>query len=346
MHRLIVVIVVVLCTAVAQAATCPFNIPVVTLAPHQANGFSWGTVIRPMTDACISHIVIDPTNNNAWYAGGFNALYMTKNNGQTWTKPVSGNVDALLIVPGQPNLVYAGIGNKLYLSRDSGAVWTVINTFAKPIRSLLVAGGTLFIGIGWNTHAVPSGIWVSNLGGGFMKFQPFGAGQTGLIVWTLSRDPQSGAIYAGTEIFNHPQPYKPPFFRSSNGGVLWTKVANLPWHAVDSAVRPNDGYVYALTEGEGVYGSANMGASWQPPSLSPGLGVSLLMDPKTPTRLFVGRHKFGTLNGGIFVSTNAGKTYAASGLTGVTVADIALNGTGTRIYAAAYGSGIYRSPVP
>ena len=345
MHRLIVVIALVLCAAVAQAATCPFNIPVVTLAPHSANGFSWGAVIRPMADACISHIAIDPTNNNAWYAGGFNALYMTKTNGQTWTKPVVGNVGALLFVKGQPNLVYAGVGTKLYLTRDNGINWNVIKTFAKPVRSLLVHGGTLFVGLGWDTHAVPSGIFVSNLGGGLMQFHPFGPGQTGLIVWTLSRDPVSGAIYAGTEIFDHPKPYKPPFFRSTNNGVTWTTTASLPWHAVDSAVRPN-GYVYALTEGMGVYGSANMGASWVPPTLSPGLGVSLLMDPQTPTRLFVGRHKFGTLNGGIFVSTNAGSTFTASGLTGVTVADIALNGAGTRIYAAAYGSGIYRSPVP
>lgn len=346
MQRLIVVMVAVLCGIAAQAAPCPFNIPVVTIPPHQANGFSWGAVIRPMNDACIAHIAIDPTNNNAWYAGSFTALYMTKNNGATWTKPVIGNVGALYIVPGQPNLVYAGVGNKLYLSRDSGTTWTVIKTFAKPVRSLLVAGGKLFTGLGWDTHAVPSGIFTSNLGGGFLTFHAFGPGHTGLIVWTLSRDPLSGAIYAGTEIFDHPQPYKPPFFRSTNGGVVWAKVANLPWHAVDSAVRPNDGYLYALTEGKGVYGSSNKGASWIPPLSSPGLGVSLLMDPKTPTRLFVGRHKFGTLNGGMFVSTNAGKTYTASGLTGVTVADIALNGAGTRIYVAAYGSGIYRSPVP
>ena len=40
----------------------------------------------------------------------------------------------------------------------------------------------------------------SNLGAGNPQFHPFGPGQTGLIVWTLSRDPISGMIYAGTEI--------------------------------------------------------------------------------------------------------------------------------------------------
>jgi hypothetical protein len=35
----------------AFGATCPFNIPVVTLPPHSQGGFSWGTVIRPLGDA-------------------------------------------------------------------------------------------------------------------------------------------------------------------------------------------------------------------------------------------------------------------------------------------------------
>jgi hypothetical protein len=333
--------------APAAAATCPFNIPVVTLPPHTVAGFSWGSVIRPMGDACIAQLEVDPANDNAWYAGGQNGLYMTKNGGVTWTKPVNGHVTALLLVPGQPTLVYAGVGNKLYLSRTNGRVWTVIHTFAKSVQSVLVAGGTLYVGLGWNNHVDPSGVFTSNLGGGGMVFHPFGPGQTGLIVWTLARDPLSGTIYAGTEIYDHPQPYKPPFFRSSDNGVTWTNVAGtLPWHVVDSAVRPSDGYVYALTEGTGVHGSPNQGGSWTPPLLSPGLGIALTMDPNAPTRLYAGRQKFGTLTGGIFRSTDAGAQFSAIGLDGVTIGDIALNGTVTRIYAAAYGSGIYRATIP
>src|SRR6266568_2214650 len=192
----------------ASAAICPNNIPVVTIPPQQIAGFSWGQVIRPMNDACVSSIVVEPANAAAWYVGGVNGLYMTKNNGVSWTHPLPGPVGVLLLVPGQP-LVYAGVGPKLYLSRDHGANWNVIHTFAWPVRSLLVNGGTLFVGLGCGTHAVPSGVFTSNLGGGFMTFHPFGQGQTGLIVWTLSRDPLSGMIYAGTEIYDHlPQPYK------------------------------------------------------------------------------------------------------------------------------------------
>ena len=41
-----------------HAATCPFNIPVVTLPPHSEGGFSWGTVIQPMGDACVASIAV------------------------------------------------------------------------------------------------------------------------------------------------------------------------------------------------------------------------------------------------------------------------------------------------
>jgi hypothetical protein len=334
----------------ARAAVCPFNIPVVTIPPHQQGGFSWGTVIRPMGDACISSIAVEPANDPAWYAGGVNGLFMTKNNGLSWTKPLGGNVGPLLIVPavpGSPQLVYAGVGSQLYLSRDHGSNWASLHTFPTTVRSLLVANGTLFVGLQWSSHAQAGGVFTSSLGAGFVQFHPFGPGQTGLIVWTLARDPLSGAIYAGTEIFDHPQPYHPPFFRSLTNGSTWTNVAGtIPWHVVASAVRPNDGYVYALTEGSGVYGSANQGGIWQGPVSSPGLGLALLMDPLVPTRLYAGRQFFGTLKGGIFRSNDAGKTFQPIGLPGVTVSGIAVNGARTRMYASTYGSGIYTSPVP
>lgn len=331
----------------ALGATCPFNIQVVTLPPQQIAGFSWSGAIQPMGDACVSHIAVENTNQNAWYVGGMNGVYMTKNAGGAWTKPVAGNVGAMLWVPAN-QLLYVGVGPKLYLTRDHGANWNVIHTYPKPVKSILVANNTLYVGLGWNDHVNPSGVFTSNLGGGFMSFHPFGQNQTGLIVWTLSRNPLNGTLYAGTEIFDHPQPYKPPFFRSTTNAQTWVNVQNnLPWHAIDSAVRPNDGYVYALTEGKGVWGSSTQGNVWIAPSPNnPSLGVSLLMDPAVPTRLYAGRLNGGTQTGGIFRSINAGNTFGLVGLKGVTVSDIALNGNNTRIYAAAYASGIYTSPVP
>ena len=156
----------------APPATCPFSIPVVSVLPHQLNGFSWGAVIRPMSDPCVSEIAVEPTNDMAWYVGGLNGLYMTKDGGTTWTKPLNGQVGALTLVPGPPQLVYVGIGNDLYLSRNNGAQWVRINTFSDRVVSMLAAKSRLHVGLGWSSHATPSGIWGSNLGGGFSAFHP------------------------------------------------------------------------------------------------------------------------------------------------------------------------------
>ena len=343
----IVALVLAMLCAVAAQADCPFGIPVVTIPPHSVNGFNWGNVVRPMNDACIQHIAVDPSNNAAWYAGGFYGLYQTKNHGQTWTKPLNGNVGALLIVPNQPNIVYASISDRLYRTTDSGTTWTLLRTFSQSIASLMVSNNTLYVGPFGSDHVTPSGIWVCTLACSLPLYRKFNNGATGVIVWTMSRDPITGTLYAGGEIYDHPQPYDPPFFKSNDSGATWTDIsAGLPWHATQSAVRPSDGYLYVLLEGPGLYGSPNQGASWLASSTPLGLGIALLMDPQNPSRLYAGRQKYGTLNGGIYMSTNSGISFTFSGLAGATVSDIAVNGYNQRIYAAVYGSGIYVSNVP
>ena len=334
----------------AGAATCPSDVPVVAIPPHSQGGFSWGNGVRPMSDPCVYAIGVDPLNDSAWYVGGINGLYMTKTNGLFWTKPLSGNVGVIYMEP-HHQLVYVGIWNRLYLSRDQGQNWNVIGTYSTTVRSVLVVGSTLYVGLHWGTHAVPSGVYRSNLGGGFSTFLPFGAGHTGLIVWSLAYDPIDGVLYAGNEIFDHqPEPYVPKFFRSANGGVNWSSNAQgiMPNHVIAMAVRPSDGYLYALNEGLGVYGSSTNGSTWIPPVSPMGVGGSLLMDPLLTTRLFAGRLKSGLTigDGGAWVSTDSGKKFTAIGLPGATVGQLSFNGTRTKLYAAAYASGIYISPMP
>jgi hypothetical protein len=70
------------------------------------------------------------------------------------------------------------------------------------------------------------------------------------------------------------------------------------------------------------------------------------MNGKSPQKLYGGRQKSGQVDGGAFVSVNAGKVFHPIGLAGVTVSGFSLNGSGTRLHAAAYASGIDVSPVP
>jgi hypothetical protein len=165
-----------------------------------------------------------------------------------------------------------------------------------------------------------------------------------------AHDAISNTLDAGCEIYDHlPLPYKPKFFRSPSNGASWTNVqGTMANHVVAMAVRPADGYLYAMNEAAGVYGSSTNGSSWIPPGNPLGVGDSLLMDPFLTTRLFAGRQKSGLAfgDGGIWVSTDAGHSYSPIGLPGATVAQLAFNGARTKLYASAYASGVYISPMP
>ena len=338
----------------AGAATCPFNIPVVSLGPsNDPSGFQWSAPIRPLGDACLSAIEVDPADEQTWYAAGTNGVYQTHNGGLTWTHPLAGAVSSqgLRLVPGSPSLVYAGVGNRLFLSRDKGKNWTQIGLFPQPIESVFVSrvgAGRIFIGLGWSGSAAANGIFVSgNLGGAFWQKKLFPNNPKNLIVWDIEANPQDAALYAPCEIANHPQPYHPPLYRSLDGGMTWVDVAgNLPWHGVAVQIRPADGFVYALLEGPGIFGSATQGMSWTAPAQSQGLGVALLMDPLKPTRLYAGCQKVQLLTDGVFHSSDGGSTVQSIGLQGGTVGDLAFNGVTTRLYATVYASGIYRATIP
>lgn len=333
-------------------AQCPFNVPVVSLpAGSGALGFQWSAAILPLGDPCVDGIVVDPTDEKTWYVAAVKGLYVTHNGGLTWTHPLTEqvNTESIMLSPVHPNILFVGSGQTIYRSGDKGQFWRPMHKFAQTIMSVYVASDSkLYVGVSWAGSQLPNGIFISPNIGIDWKFSSFGAGHKNLICWDIERDPKDGTLYVGTEISDHlPQPYHPPFFRSQDDGLTWKNVAGtLPWHVIAAQVRPADHYVYALTEGAGLYGSANHADTWIPPGPGEAPSSSLLMDSKLPKRLFGGRQKFNLVNGGAFVSINAGNTFKPIGLQGVTVAGLSLNGNSTRLFAAAYASGIYVSTVP
>src|SRR4051794_33409633 len=219
----------------AGAATCPFNIQVVSLGPsNDPSGFHWSAPIRPLGDACLSAIEVDPADEQTWYAAGTNGVYQTHNGGLNWTHPLAGAVSSqgLRLVPGSPSLVYAGVGNRLFLSRDKGQNWTQIGLFPQPIESVFVSRvgtGRILVGLSWSGSAAANGIFISaNLGGASWQKKLFPNNPKNLIVWDIEANPQDAALYAPCEIANHPQPYHPPLYRSLDGGMTWVNVAGEP----------------------------------------------------------------------------------------------------------------------
>jgi hypothetical protein len=106
---------------------------VVSLGPaNDPSGFQWSAPIRPLGDACLSAIEVDPADEQTWYAAGIKGVYQTHDGGLTWTQPLTGAVHSqgLRLVPGSPSLVYAEV-DKLWVSfRSSMSLHTSIMSVA------------------------------------------------------------------------------------------------------------------------------------------------------------------------------------------------------------------------
>jgi hypothetical protein len=306
-----------------------------------------GAPTLTQVDLGVQFLAIDPRDETTMYVGTSLGTYVTRNGGGSWERPLTSFAGAVALDPFNPDRVYAITGaHALMRSTDRGATFQAVHVFDDGIISLHLsarAPGTIYLGFGGLNNPNPSGTFKSVDDGAMWVRQPFGVSGP-LIVWTIAEDPVDGTLYAGTEIANHPQPYHPPFFRSIDGGQTWTDVsAGLPWHVILSTVKANR-ELLALTEGSGLYSTTDQARTWT--SLNNDFRSALLVDPLNQVRVFGGDQVLSGQHDAAFASVNSARTFVSYGLPGLQVADLALNGTSTRLYAACYNSGIYVTDVP
>lgn len=332
---------------------CPSNIQVNQVAPGlDPSGFEWSAAILPMGDPCVNQIVVDPRDDRVWYVAGQKGIYITHDGGTTWELALAPNTTFstyIALDAVDPNIVYAGNKTQVFVSTDRGRNWKTSGNFPaetyvftiQPMRD-----GTVYLGLNWGRSNTPNGVWVSRDRGATWQLLTFEPLRKGLVVHTIAQDPRDGTLYAGVEIFDHPQPYKPPFLRSSDAGKTWVDISGktITWHVIEIQIDVKRGYVFAMTEGAGLYGSADRGENWK--RLGGDFGLTLSLDSNNPRQLFGGKVQLRNLTGGAFWSTDAGTTFTPIGLNGVSVSSFSQNASGTMLYAAAYASGIYISKIP
>ncbi|NLD38510.1 MAG: hypothetical protein GX654_16745 [Desulfatiglans sp.] len=300
----------------------------------------WQFAAAPMGDPDIYEIHIDPENENIWYVTSWNGIYITRNGGNTWENHLSDFTFGFAIDPDYPSRIYCSSRDKVYRSENKGISWEQIFTAESSIYSMHISSidGAVFLGLHWEYSNTPNGIYKSTDLGENWSYYSFNVPESGLICWDIEEDPDSGVLYVATEIYDHPQPYNPPFLRSADGGETWEEIsANLPWHVIKIQVHPETLEAYALTEGSGLYKLSDSGDSWE--YLNNDFWSTLLIDKEYPERFFGGTHNIS--GGGAFLSVDTGASFDFVGLTDKTISSFCLNSSSTKLYAGCYDSGIY-----
>jgi hypothetical protein len=310
--------------------------------PHPVDEWKSEFIGAPMGDATVQTIAVNPENESLLFVCSMNGLYLTRDGGISWEKPFSTYISALEIDPNDPSRIFIGAGNEMYLSEDYGRNWTLINSFPAHVTSILVSeiDNSVYAGLSWGDSVTANGIFKSSDIGKTWTEYLFNIDQRGLIPWDIEEDPMNQKLYIATEIYDHPQPYHPPFLRSSDGGITWEDIAGtLPWHGIKIQVHPQTHDVYVLTEGAGLFYSSDFGDHWQ--YLGNQFWLTFIIDKNNPQIFWGGNHTYGQSSGGVYLSKDDGKSFKIMGLYGKIVGSLCLNRKSTSLYVASYESGIY-----
>ncbi len=256
----------------------------------------------------VRSIVVDPTNQSTWLAGGVaGGIWKTTNSGGTWA-PVNDflanlAVSTMVIQPGTPLTMYAGTGEGFYngdrvqgagifKSIDGGANWSQLASTAGSNyyfvnRVAMSANGSVLLA------ATASGLFRS-VDGGSSFTQVISTG-VGLGITDVAFHPTDStkAIASG---------FDGDAWYSTNGGLNWTAATGLPaasFRRVEIAYAPsNPVIVFASVDFNNgtIYKSSDGGATYVQLTTAPasylngqgGYDNALWVDPTNANSLVIG----------------------------------------------------------
>lgn len=299
------------------------------------------------SEAIVS-IALHPTNPKILYVATNDAVYKSRDGGDSWEKFPSFSarrVTTVAIDPQLPATVYAGtMGDAVYKSPDGGQHWlphnvglkehvSFVNQFVfHPALSEKIYAATT-VGAFYTKDAGRE--WEERMNG--MKEVH--------IVTAIAINPKDPAVlYGGTT---------GGMYRTEDGATTWKKINNglIPESELMASMalgvnaieinHVNTDVVYAGTT-KGLYRTSNKGESWERigRSITEPFISSIVLHPSDPSVLYVG----GT--GGVWKSDDGGNTWAArnEGLTTLNIRALAMEPKDLRtLYAGTNGSGLYRS---
>lgn len=271
----------------------------VEISPINVASISWR--IAGLTNLNVSCLAVSGKNI---FAGFSNGVYLSTNNGSTWTELTRGaGISFVNTITISGSNIYIGTKNGIYVSKNNGSTWTPLVTVAPDpsnkgsFYSIAVNGPNIF------APSFGVGVYRSTDSGTQWDLTTNGLTNLGLVSIITSGNNIVASGSGGSYI-------------STNTGVSWSPIT-LP---ITSSFASIGGSNYAATI-NGVYVSSDNGSSWT--SQNAGLGTS-----KISTILASGNNLFVGGNGIVFLSSNGGEwTSISNGLPSEGILGIAISGS-------------------
>ncbi len=299
----------------------------------------------------VAAVAVHPTKPNIIYVATEEAVYKTRDGGQSWERLTEGlsriRVMNLVVDPLLPANVFAGtLADGVYKSPDGGRRWLPRNAGIQ--KGTISANVNQLVFHPTDTQilyaATTVGVFRSMDGGTSWVERMNGMNEINFIV-ALAVDPQHpNIIYAGTS---------GGVYRSFNGTETWMKIndglvpddakmASMALGVNRLVIDPsNTNRVYAGTT-KGLFGTLNKGKSWYKieTSVSDPYVSSLVINPKNSSQIYMGTSE------GVFESQDAGVTWIPrqEGLENLNIRVLVMDNKNPSIlYCGTNGGGFYKS---
>jgi len=249
------------------------------------NGLNWNSVTTwPLYKTIHSFLNV----NNLIFAGCISGIYVSSNNGITWTEKglQSTNVQKLYYFQGS---IYAGADGAIYKSTDEGLNWnscsfgiSYATTYSfSSIGNLLFAGTTL-------------GVYCSSNGGNYWYSVNSGMGTPTI---------KNALLSSGTKLYSSSTSIGGirGLFATTNYGENWSKSGFRSFNI--SSLILIGSTLFVGTDSSGIYYSSNEGSTWYPTKneLNNNSILSLI---NHGSNIFAG-----TVDSGVYKSTNNGQNW-------------------------------------
>ena len=325
-------------------------------------GVTWTAPRGMMAGQIVYSLAVDPANSSIAYAGTPDGVWKTASGGAAWTvfpDHLAGvQVFHLVVDPSRPQTVFAGTNQGVFRSDDGGRSWAPADQGLPPFIPAIGQGQVTALDV---DPGPPSRLFttIQEQNGLTEIFASTDHGVT----WTQMNGPEPGGIrqvsgfvwdrtahtlFLNAWPFNLDQSTRPSLWKTSDGGVTWSRLT-LPGRLAGNDVRlavDASGALYAASAG--VWKSADGGLHWSEVGAvdvggEPGYFAFVLALAADPSR--AGRLLAGSSDLGIFESTGGAWRAVNDGLTATAATGLEIFSTPRRrvLYAAAFGGGVFLS---